>query len=53
MLTQTIDEVQLIVHVFYLGTSRIIWCSQNQDIVALSSCEDELMAVTTDVCQSI
>ncbi|GKE39023.1 uncharacterized mitochondrial protein-like protein [Tanacetum coccineum] len=31
-------------HVFYLGTSPITWCSQNQTIIALSSCEAEFMA---------
>nr|GEX53969.1 uncharacterized mitochondrial protein AtMg00810-like [Tanacetum cinerariifolium] len=40
-------------HVFYLGTSPVIWCSQKQTIVALSSCEAEFMAATAAACQSI
>ena len=31
-------------HIFYLGESPITWCSQKQDVVALSSCEAEFMA---------
>ena len=33
-------------HVFYLDDSPITWRSQKQEIVALSSCEAEFMAVT-------
>lgn len=33
-------------HIFYLGGNPITWCSQKQDIVALSSCEAEFMAAT-------
>lgn len=33
-------------HIFYHGDSPISWCSQKQDIVALSSCEAEFMAGT-------
>ena len=33
-------------HVFYLDESPITWCSQKQEIVALSSCEAEFMAAT-------
>ncbi|KAG7543478.1 Reverse transcriptase RNA-dependent DNA polymerase [Arabidopsis thaliana x Arabidopsis arenosa] len=33
-------------HVFYLGKSPISWCSQKQDVVAMSSCEAEFMAGT-------
>lgn len=33
-------------HMFYLDQSPITWCSQKQEIVALSSCEAEFMAVT-------
>ncbi|GJU20044.1 uncharacterized mitochondrial protein-like protein [Tanacetum coccineum] len=39
-------------HVFYLGTSPITWCLQNQTTVALSSCEAEFMAATA-ACQAI
>ncbi|GJT67064.1 uncharacterized mitochondrial protein-like protein [Tanacetum coccineum] len=40
-------------HIFYLGTSPITWCSQNQTIMALSSCEAEFMAATAVACQPI
>ncbi|GJW98608.1 hypothetical protein Tco_0180416 [Tanacetum coccineum] len=40
-------------HVFYLGTSPITWCSQNQTTIALSSCEAEFMAATAAACQAI
>ena len=33
-------------HVFYFDESPITWCSQKQEIVALSSCEAEFMAAT-------
>lgn len=33
-------------HVFYFDESSITWCSQKQEIVALSSCEAEFMAAT-------
>lgn len=33
-------------YIFYLGDSPITWCSQKQEIVALSSREAELMAAT-------
>ncbi|GJZ67225.1 uncharacterized mitochondrial protein-like protein [Tanacetum coccineum] len=39
--------------VFYLGTSLITWCSQNQTTMALSSCEAEFMAATATACQAI
>ncbi|GJW30172.1 uncharacterized mitochondrial protein-like protein [Tanacetum coccineum] len=40
-------------HVFYLGTSPIIWCSKKQTTMALSSCEAEFMASTAAACQTI
>ncbi|KAG7594688.1 Zinc finger CCHC-type [Arabidopsis thaliana x Arabidopsis arenosa] len=42
-------------HIFYLGesSSPISWCSQKQDIVALSSCEAEFMAGTEAAKQAI
>ena len=40
-------------HVFYLGESPITWCSQKQEIVALSSCEAEFMAATEAAKQAI
>ena len=33
-------------HIFYLVQIPIIWCSQKQEIMALSSCEAEFMAAT-------
>ena len=33
-------------HIIYIGESPITWCSQKQDVVALSSCEAEFMAGT-------
>ncbi|GJX38511.1 uncharacterized mitochondrial protein-like protein, partial [Tanacetum coccineum] len=47
------DGQSTIGHVFYLGTSPITWCSQNQTTVVLSSCEAEFMAVTATTCQPI
>ena len=40
-------------HVFYLDQSPITWCSQKQEIVALSSCEAEFMAATEAAKQAI
>ena len=40
-------------HIFYLGGSPITWCSQKQEIVALSSCEAEFMAATEAAKQAI
>lgn len=40
-------------HIFYLGGNPITWCSQKQEIVALSSCEAEFMAVTETAKQAI
>ncbi|XP_023743997.1 secreted RxLR effector protein 161-like [Lactuca sativa] len=40
-------------HIFYYGSSPITWCSQKQDIVALSSCKAEFMAATKTACQAI
>ena len=38
---------------FYLDQSPITWCSQKQEIVALSSCEAEFMAATEAAKQAI
>ena len=38
---------------FYLNKSPISWCSQKQEIVALSSCEAEFMAATEAAKQAI
>ena len=40
-------------HLFCLGNTPITWCSQKQDIVALSSCEAEFMAATEAAQQAI
>jgi len=40
-------------HMFYFGKSPITWCSQKQEIVALSSCEAEFMAATEAAKQAI
>ena len=40
-------------HIFYLGGNPITWCSQKQEIVALSSCEAEFMATTETTKQAI
>ena len=40
-------------HIFYFGDSPITWCSQKQEIVALSSCEAEFMAATKATKQAI
>ena len=40
-------------HVFYIDESPITWCSQKQEIVALSSCEAEFMAATEAAKQAI
>ena len=40
-------------HIFYLDKSPITWCSQKQEIVALSSCEAESMAATEAAKQAI
>ncbi|GJT47211.1 zinc finger, CCHC-type containing protein [Tanacetum coccineum] len=39
--------------VFYLNNNLVIWGSQKQLCVALSSCEAEFMAATTATCQAI
>lgn len=39
--------------VYYLNESLISWVSQKQRVVALSSCEDELMVATAAACQGI
>ncbi|XP_013601719.1 PREDICTED: uncharacterized mitochondrial protein AtMg00810-like [Brassica oleracea var. oleracea] len=33
-------------HIFYLNECPILWCSQKQETVALSSCEADFMAAT-------
>ena len=40
-------------HVFYLNEGPVTWCSQKQEIVALSSCEAEFMAATEAAKQAI
>ena len=40
-------------HIFYLNECPITWCSQKQEIVALSSCEAEFMAATETAKQAI
>lgn len=40
-------------HVFYLNECPITWCSQKQQVVALSSCEAEFMAATEAAKQAI
>ncbi|KAK1419880.1 hypothetical protein QVD17_29300 [Tagetes erecta] len=40
-------------YVFYYNGGPISWCSQKQDIVALSSCEAEFMAANAAACQAI
>ena len=40
-------------HIFYLNNSPVTWCSQKQEIVALSSCEAEFMAATETAKQAI
>lgn len=40
-------------HVFYLNQCPVTWCSQKQEIVALSSCEAEFMAATETAKQEI
>lgn len=40
-------------HVLYPYDSPITWCSQKQEIVALSSCEAEFMAATEAAKQAI
>ena len=40
-------------HIFYLDDSPITWCSQKQEIVALSSCEAEFMAATEAAKQAV
>ncbi|XP_048622596.1 secreted RxLR effector protein 161-like [Brassica napus] len=40
-------------HAFYYGSSLITWTSQNQQTVALSSCEAEFMAATEAAKQAI
>ncbi|GJY80488.1 uncharacterized mitochondrial protein-like protein [Tanacetum coccineum] len=47
------DERSTKRHVFYLGTSPIIWGSQKETTAALSSCEAEFMAATVAACQAI
>ena len=38
-------------HVFFMGSSIVSWGSMKQKIVALSSCEAEYIAATSDTCQ--
>ncbi|XP_048623732.1 secreted RxLR effector protein 161-like [Brassica napus] len=40
-------------HIFYIDNSPISWCSQKQEVVALSSCEAEFMAGTEAARQAI
>lgn len=40
-------------HIFYLNGNPITWCSQKQEIIALSSCEVEFMAATETAKQAI
>ena len=40
-------------HLFCFGDTPISWCSQKQDVVALSSCEAEYMAATEAAKQAI
>ncbi|KAG7594882.1 Ribonuclease H-like superfamily [Arabidopsis thaliana x Arabidopsis arenosa] len=40
-------------HVFYLNECPITWCSQKQQVVALSSCEAEFMTATEAAKQAI
>ena len=40
-------------HVFFLGGLPIIWNNLKQKVVALSSCEDEYIAITSAVCQGV
>ena len=47
------DEISITGHMFYLGESPITWCSQKQEVVALSSCEAEFMAATEAAKQAI
>ena len=47
------DDKSTTGHIFYLGDNSITWCSQKQEIVALSSCEAEFMAATEAAKQAI
>lgn len=47
------DRRSITGHMFYLGESLITWCSQKQEVVALSSCEAEFMAATEAAKQAI
>lgn len=40
-------------HIFYLNECSVTWCSQKQEIVALSSCEAEFMAATETAKQAL
>ena len=40
-------------HLFCLGDTPVTWCSQKQDVVALSSCEAEFMVATEAAKQAI
>lgn len=40
-------------HIFYFAECPITWCSQKQEMVALSSCEAEFMAATKAAKQAI
>lgn len=40
-------------HIFYLNSCPVTWCSQKQEIVALSSCEAEYMAATETAKQAL
>ena len=47
------DGKSTTVYIFYLGDSPVTWCSQKQEIVALSSRETEFMAATEAAKQAI
>jgi hypothetical protein len=38
---------------YFLGGSMVSWPSQKQEVVALSSCEAEYIAVATTMCQGV
>lgn len=47
------DDNSMTGHIFYLVQIPIIWCSQKQEIMVLSSCEAEFMAATEAAKQAI
>jgi hypothetical protein len=47
------DRKSTIGVVFFLGQNLIIWVSQKQKVVALSSCEAEYIAATAAACQGV